>query len=159
MAGRRLVDGQSERDDGGDDKNNERDVLQRFPDQLQKGFRRPRWYDVRAKHLLAMPYVVGRTAQTFNEHKVRCAIRREECSPSPFLRSWARRWMNTGVRDAWLVRRQTHSYHIAAGNTHPWPVQIILQYRKHNKIIHNARMVSRRAESGERQRGAGLNMS
>jgi len=66
VAGRRLVDGQSERDDGGDDKNNERDVLQRFPDQLQKGFRRPRWYDVRAKHLLAMPYVVGRTAQTFN---------------------------------------------------------------------------------------------
>jgi len=57
--GRRLIDGQRERDNSGNDKNNERDILQRFPDELQESFRWSRRYDVRAKYLLAMPYVLG----------------------------------------------------------------------------------------------------
>jgi len=62
LAGRRPVDGQSERDDGCDNENNERDVLQCFPDQQQETLGRPRRYDVRAENLFAMPYVLRRPA-------------------------------------------------------------------------------------------------
>jgi len=64
VVGRRPVDGQRKRDDSGYDENNERDVLQSFPDELQEALGRSRRYDVRTEHLLAMTNVVRRPTQT-----------------------------------------------------------------------------------------------
>ena len=62
--GRWFVEGEAERDEGGDDEDDQGHILKRLPHQLEEGLGRFRWNHVRPERLRAQIAVVLRSTET-----------------------------------------------------------------------------------------------